>query len=87
MPHTDTKDFLFMQVIYQNQQLALIGLGKINNPISNKSEKNLDQAKMAIDILDMLEEKTRGNLTEREKSFLGEVLRELKLSYLKETGN
>lgn len=87
MALTDTKEFLFMQLVFQNQQLALIGLGKVANPVSSKNEKNLDQAKIAIDMLDMLEEKTKGNLTDRERNFLDDVLRDLKLSYLKETGN
>lgn len=84
MDNSDRNEFLFMQVVFQNQQLALIGLGKINNPITNKSEKNLEQAQIAIDILDMLEKKTEGNLTDREKNFLQDVLRDLKISYINE---
>ena len=85
MNSTETQELLFMQVVYQNQQLALIGLGKLKNPISNKEEKNLEQAKMAIDILDMLTVKTKGNLSAREDHFLQDVLRDLKLNYVNET--
>jgi hypothetical protein len=81
----ESQELLFMQVVYQNQQLALIGLGKLKNPISNVEEKNLEQAKMAIDILDMLTIKTKGNLSEREDRFLQDVLRDLKLNYVNET--
>ncbi len=77
-------EMLFMQLVYQHQQLALMGLGKINNPISNKSEVNLEQAKFAIDILDMLSEKTKNNLNEKEDKFLQDVVRELKLTYVTE---
>ncbi|MCX6151504.1 MAG: DUF1844 domain-containing protein [Ignavibacteriales bacterium] len=82
---TEAQEFLFMQVVFQNQQLGLIGLGKLKNPISNKEEINLEQAKMAIDILDMLTIKTKGNLSEREDHFLQDVLRDLKLNYISET--
>jgi hypothetical protein len=85
MNPNEAQELLFMQVVYQNQQLALIGLGKLKNPISNVEEKNLEQAKMAIDILDMLTVKTKGNLSEREDRFLQDVLRDLKLNYVNET--
>lgn len=85
MNTNESQEILFMQVVYQNQQLALIGMGKLKNPISNVEAKNLDQAKMAIDILDMLSVKTKGNLSEREDQFLQDVLRDLKLNYVNET--
>lgn len=66
----------------QNQQIALMLLGKVVNPVSNKTEVNLDHAKYTIDMLDMLETKTKGNLTEYENKFLNEVIRELKLHYV-----
>jgi len=73
-----------MQLVYQHQQIALMGLGKINNPITNKSEKSLEQAKFAIYTLDMTSEKTKGNLNERENKFIQDVVRELKLNYITE---
>lgn len=80
------KEFLFIQLVIQNQQLALMSLGKLENPVTNKFEKNLDFAKMAIDTLDMLKEKTKGNLSEYEEQFINETLKELKLSYVTEIG-
>ena len=41
---------------------ALMGLGEIENPISNKKEQSLPQAKYLIDTLSMIQEKTKGNL-------------------------
>ncbi len=82
MNPTEAQEFLFMQLVYQNQQLGLMGLGKLKNPITNKEEKNLEQAKLAIDMLDMILVKTKGNLTEREEHFLQDVTRELKLGYV-----
>lgn len=71
----------------QNQQIALMLLGKEVNPVTNKSEVNLEHAKYTIDMLDMLEIKTKGNLTDYENKFLNEVIRDLKLKYLEANKN
>ncbi|HEX2865725.1 MAG TPA: DUF1844 domain-containing protein [Ignavibacteriales bacterium] len=85
METNELNEILFMQLVYQNQQLAMMGMGKINNPVSGKSEKNLEQAKFAIDMLDMLAIKTKGNLGTNEEKFLHDVVRELKLNYVNES--
>ena len=77
---------LFMQLVIQNQQIALMSLGKMKNPLTDKSEINLDYAKVSIDTLDMLLNKTKGNLSEYEAKFLTEVIKELKLTYVEELG-
>ena len=66
----------------QNQQIAMMLLGKVVNPVTNKNEVNLEHAKYTIDMLDMLSIKTNGNLSEYETKFLNEVIRELKLNYV-----
>jgi hypothetical protein len=71
-----------MQLVMQNQQIAMMLLGKVENPVTKKTEVNLEHAKYTIDMLDMLEIKTKGNLSEYENKFLGEVIRELKLNYV-----
>jgi hypothetical protein len=71
-----------MQLVMQNQQIAMMLLGKVANPVTNKSEVNLEHAKYTIDMLDMLLIKTNGNLSEYESKFLNEVIRELKLNYV-----
>ncbi len=75
-------DILFMQLVKQNQQLALVSMGKIENPVLKKTEVNLDHAKIAIDTLEMLVVKTKGNLSDYEEKYLSEVVRELKLNYV-----
>jgi hypothetical protein len=77
---------LFMQLVIQNQQIAQMSLGKMKNPLTDKSEINLDYAKISIDTLDMLAAKTKGNLSEYEEKFLTEVIKELKLNYVEELG-
>jgi len=84
MEQNTTNDLLFMQLIMQNQQLAMMSMGKLKNPMTDKIERNLEYAKFAIDTLDMLKEKTKGNLSDYEERFLTEVIRELKLNYVDE---
>ena len=75
---------LFMQVVMMFQGAAMQQMGKIVSPISGKVERDLDQAKMSIDILGMLQEKTKGNLNEHEKKFLDHILFELRINYVDE---
>lgn len=75
---------LFISMIYSLQMQAFIHLGKIINPATNKTEKDLVAAQMTIDMLDMLKDKTKGNLTDYEKSFLEKVIADLKLNYVDE---
>jgi predicted metal-dependent hydrolase len=86
MNQANNKEFLFMQLVMQNQQIALMSMGKLKNPVTEKMEKNLEYAKIAIDTLDMLLEKTKGNLSDYEDKFLIETLKELKLNYVAEIG-
>jgi hypothetical protein len=77
-------NILFMQLIIQNQQIAMMAMGKIKNPVTNKVERNLEHAKIYIDSLDMLLAKTKGNLSDYEEKFLIETLKDLKLNYVDE---
>ena len=78
------QNILFMQLIIQNQQIAMMSMGKIKNPVTDKIERNLEHAKIYIDTLDMLLTKTKGNLSDYEEKFLTETLKELKLNYVDE---
>jgi hypothetical protein len=73
-------DFLTLVATLAGQ--ATIHLGMIENPLKKKVEKDLHQARYAIDLLSMLEEKTRGNLTDEEKQVLAHVLTDLRLRYV-----
>jgi len=63
-----------------------VHLGLVENPVSGKVEKDLDAARRALDVLAMLEEKTRGNLDEMEAGYLTEVLYSLRMEYVKTKG-
>ena len=70
--------FLFTTLATQ----ALIALGALPHPASNQVEKDLDQAKLFIDMLGVLEEKTKGNLTAEEKRQLEAILFDLRMQFL-----
>jgi len=59
-----------------------IALGDVPNPMTNKTETSLDQAKYLIDTLDMLKEKTKNNLTNEENQLLDNMLYELHMRYV-----
>ncbi len=61
---------------------AMIFMGEIPNPVTNQVEKNLAQAKFLIDTLNMLKEKTAGNLTDQEKNLLESSIYELQMRYV-----
>lgn len=63
---------------------AMIALGKLENPFTGKIEKNMEQAKFLIDTLNILKNKTRGNLTSEEEKFLDESLFNLRMAYVEE---
>ena len=66
--------------------LALRGMGKIQDPATGRMMPDLNLARTAIDWLEMLEEKTAGNLTPDEDGMLKSILYDLRILYVKEKG-
>lgn len=64
---------------------AMIALGKIENPLTKKMEKNSSQARFLIDTLQIIQEKTKNNLDKEEEKLLGEYLFNLRMVYVDET--
>jgi hypothetical protein len=79
----DTLRFLDMVGLFSSQ--AMIGLGKLANPATGKAEKNLPAARLFIDTLEMLEHKTKGNLTGEETKVLHAALTDLRLMFVEES--
>jgi hypothetical protein len=75
---------LFMQLVLMFQQAAWSHLGKVPNPMTEKIERDLEQARMSIDMIDMLKTRTQGNISNEETQMLDHVLRELRLNYIDE---
>jgi hypothetical protein len=65
---------------------ALVHLGVIDDPVSGKKTKNLPLGKQTVDMLRMLQEKTRGNLSEEEDKLLQGILYDLKIAYVRQKG-
>ena len=82
---TDPKqNALFFQLIMSFQAAAMQHLGQIENMFSKKIEQDLEQAHLSIDMIEMIRTKTEGNRTVDETKFIDEVLRELRLIYVKQ---
>jgi hypothetical protein len=75
---------LFLSLVLNFQAAAMQQMGKIKNPFTDKIERNLEQAKASIDLIDMLAVKTANNLNDNEKKLIGTILTDLKMNYLDE---
>src|ERR1700746_3900377 len=72
----------FIEFVVMHAQNAALFLGQIPNPKTGEGEVNLDLAKMFIDQLAMIQEKTRGNLTNEEATVLRNTLSNLQMAYV-----
>lgn len=81
---SDQKNQMFQGFVLSMAMQAMQHMGKVMNPMTHKIERHMDAAQQAIDLLDMLAEKTKGNLTEDEDKMLKHVLGDLKLNYVEE---
>ena len=82
-----TEQQLFDQLISSLVHSAWVYLGKVKNPMNDKLEKNIDQASIQIDMLDMLFKRMTGNLSEEEDQYLSHIIRELKMNFVEEQNN
>jgi len=76
----------FSNFVFSLTTQALIQLGEIQDPESKKSLKNLPFAKQTIDLIGILKDKTRGNLTKEEEALIDSALYDLKMRYVKASG-
>jgi len=79
---SDMHKALFVNLVMMFSASAMQQLGKLKNPVTNKVEADLDSAQMTIDILEMLQSKTRGNLDKDEARMLSETLSMLQMNYV-----
>jgi len=75
----------FSSIVFPFYTQGLFKLGLMDNPESPKKEKNLIMAKRLIDLLDLLKDRTRGNLNADEEKFLESCLLQLKTNYLEKS--
>ena len=76
-------DFPSYILSYYTQGLVL--LGEVPNPMTGKKEDDLEGARHTIDIMSMLQEKTRGNLSGEEEQLMDSVLYELRMKFMAKT--
>ena len=80
--HAEYGELNFLNYISSLVFQTMIFLGEIPNPMSNQIEKNLRQAKLIIDTVSILREKTKGNLNKQEEEMLNGALYELQTHYV-----
>ena len=78
------QEFQFIQYIAMLANSGMQHLGKMMNPITGKTERNLDAARAIVDMLSMFKEKTKGNLSKEEARVMDEALSNLQLNYADE---
>jgi hypothetical protein len=84
MGNKEKDQLLFIQLILMFQTAAMQHMGKLKNPMTDKVERDLSQAQISIDMLEMLHTKTKSNLSQEEERMLSMVLQELRLNYVDE---
>ncbi len=77
----------FSTFVFSLSSSALVHLGEVPDPSTQKVEKDLPLAKQIIDTLAMLQEKTKGNLDKDEEQLLQTVLYDLRLRFVKQCGS
>jgi hypothetical protein len=82
-PHTEEREVNFSSFVISLATQALMQLGHVSPPEGVQVPVDKAAAKQTIDILALLDEKTRGNLDEEEARLLNEILHNLRLSYVK----
>jgi Domain of unknown function (DUF1844) len=80
LPHVD-----FATFILSLSHSALLHLGEAPHPETGKVEKHLSLARQTIDLIGMLEEKTRGNLTGDEERLIEQILFDLRIRFVEES--
>ena len=83
---TPLPEINFSTFIFSLNTSTLLHLGEIPDPATGKQKEDLALAKQTIDLIAMLDEKTRGNLTSDEENLIKHILYDLRLRYVQKTG-
>ncbi len=78
----DRQQILFLSLVQSLVSSAWIHLGKMKNPVTGTNSIELEEASMSIDMLEMLHNRTQGNLSDDEKRFLENALSDLKINFV-----
>lgn len=77
----------FLTIVQMFQLEGMVALGKMLNPGTNTITKNLEHARYVIDILEILADRTKNNLSDDEERFLDQTLSTLRLNFVEESAN
>jgi len=78
----DRQQILFLSLVQSLASNAWIHLGKMKNPVTGTNSIELEEASVSIDMLEMLHNRTQGNLSDDEKRFLENALSDLKINFV-----
>ena len=78
----EMRSALFAHVVMQQSSMAMMMLGKTAHPETGQTVRDLEAAKFFIDLLEMLEVKTKGNLSQEEAALLKQSLMSLRMAYV-----
>ena len=81
----NSDDQLFTQLLYIFYSSAMVSMGKLKNPATDKIDRNLEQAKQSISILELIKDKTKNNLSESQQRTLEGLLTDLRLNFVDES--
>jgi hypothetical protein len=79
-------EITFSSLLFSLSSAAFVSLGAIPDPNTGKVEKNLPLVKQTIDLLGLLRDKTRNNLSQEEETLFDHLLYDLRMSYVREVG-
>jgi len=85
-PEMPLPEITFSSFLFSLSTSAFVHLGALPDPVSGKTDRNLAMAKQTIDLLGLLREKTRNNLTREEEDLFDHLLYDLRMRYIKEAG-
>lgn len=77
-------DYRFLSLVMSLATAAWSQLGKVANPVTQKIEKDVDQARISIEFLRMIQEKTEGNLSVKEQELIDNTVADLELNFADE---
>ena len=77
-------DYRFLSLVMSLSTAAWAQLGKVPHPVTQKIEKDIEQARISIEFLRMLQEKTEGNLSVKEQELIDNMVSDLELNFADE---
>ena len=81
-PHDEMQTALFLDLVAQHANMALMFLGRVPHPQTGQQVQDLETARLFIDQLEMLEAKTKGNLNKREDGLLKQSLMATRMAFV-----